>query len=68
MAKKWFGQKDKNMRKVYVDIKVRLIITADEGVDINNVVNEMNTDFVSTTDGAEIQDAEITETEIINSK
>lgn len=56
------------MRKVYVDIKVRLIITADEGVDINNVVNEMNTDFVSTTDGAEIQDAEITETEIINSK
>ena len=56
------------MRKVYVEVKVRLIIQAEEGVDINDVIQEMDYDFESTTPGAGILEAEILEHEITDSK
>jgi len=55
-------------RKVYVDVRARLIIQADEGVDISEVLAEMEYDFTSNTDGADIEDTEIKDWEIIDSK
>jgi len=48
-------------RKVYVDVTVRLIINAEENVKISNVIQEMDYNFTSNHD-----DAEIVDTEIIN--
>lgn len=56
------------MRKVIVEIKVKLVINADEGVDISEVVNESAYDFISQTEGAEIEDTEILDSTITDSK
>ena len=55
-------------RKVFVEVKVRLVINADEGVDIGNVINEADYNFTSQTEGAEIEDTEILDHEITDSK
>ena len=55
-------------RKVYVNVTVRLIIRADEGVEINNVLEDMEYDFTSQTEGADIEDTEVQNWEIIDSK
>ena len=55
-------------RKVYVTVTTRLIIRADEGVDIDEVIQEMDYDFTSQTEGADIEDTEITDYEITDSK
>lgn len=56
------------MRKVYVDVTVRLIIRADDKVNINEVLDEMDNEFTSTTEGAEIEDTEIRDVNIVYSK
>jgi len=56
------------MRKVYVTVKARLIIEVEEGIEISEVINEMDYDFISETEGAEIVDTEITDHEVTNSK
>jgi hypothetical protein len=58
------------MRKVFVKVEVNLVINADEGVDIDDVLAEMDYDFhvCKETDGAEIIDSEITDWEITDSK
>jgi hypothetical protein len=55
-------------RKVYVNVTARLIIRADEGVDIEEVLSEMDYSFTSTTTGAEIEATEIEDTEVTDSK
>ena len=55
-------------RKVYVEVKTRLIINADEGVDISEVIQEMNYDFTSQTNGVDIEDTEILDFEVTDSK
>jgi hypothetical protein len=55
-------------RKVYVDVKVRLIIRQDDGVETSEVVNEMEYDFTDTTGNATIEDMEITDYQIVDSK
>ena len=56
-------------RKVQVELKVLLTIRADDDVNIHtDVLNEMDYDFTSTTDGADIEDSEILDAEIIDSK
>jgi hypothetical protein len=55
-------------RKVYVNVTVRLIIRADEGIDINNVLEDMEYDFTSQTEGADIEDTEVQDWEITDSK
>lgn len=55
-------------RKVYVEIKARLIIEAEDGVNINEVLSEMDYDFSSNTAGASIVDTEIQEHEVTDSK
>jgi len=56
------------MRKVYVDVSVRLVINIDEGVDIGDVINEMEYSFSDTTTNADIVDTEITGFEVTDSK
>ena len=55
-------------RKVYVEVTTRLIIRADQGQDIDEVLENMDYEFNSTHDTAEIEDTEITAWEIKDSK
>ena len=56
------------MKKVYVNVLVRLIIQMDEGTEVNTVLSDMDYNFTSRTDGADIEDTEIIEQEVIDSK
>jgi hypothetical protein len=56
------------MRKVYVEVKVKLIINMDDGVEVQEVVNELDYSFNSQTDGATIEDTEILDHEVKDSK
>ena len=55
-------------RKVYVEAKVRLIITMAEGVEVADVINEMDYNFISATSLATIVDTEILEYHVKDSK
>jgi hypothetical protein len=55
-------------RKVYVNVKVRLIIRADEGEEIQHILDEMDYSFKDTTGKAQIEDMEIQDYEITDSK
>jgi hypothetical protein len=59
---------EEQMRKVYVEVKTRLIIQADEDTEIADVISEMDYDFTSQTDGADIVDTEIRDFEVTDSK
>ena len=57
------------MRKVIVEVKVKLVINMDEGVEVSDVISEMDYDFdASEIDGADIEDTEILDHEVIDSK
>jgi len=56
------------MRKVYVNVKVSLIINADDDQEISDVLSEMGYDFYSQSHGAEIEDSTIEDWEITDSK
>ena len=55
-------------RKVYVDVKVRLVINMDEGITVGKVVEELDYNFASTMDEADLLESEILDFEIIDSK
>lgn len=56
-------------RKTYIEVKVRLIIRADEDfVDMGQIIDEMDYDFSSNTEGADIEDTEIMDYEVTDSK
>jgi len=56
------------MRKIYVEVKTRLIIQADEGVSVDEVLENMDYNFISQNDGANIVDTEIQTWEVTDSK
>ena len=56
------------MRKVYVTLNVQLIIEVEEGIEINEVINEMEYDFTSKTEDAVIVDSSIEGDEVTDSK
>ena len=47
------------MKKVYVQVQVKLILNVEEGVDINDVINEMDYNFESVNPNAIIYDSTI---------
>ena len=53
------------MNKEYVDVTIRLTINAQEGIDIHEVISEMDYTFTSNTEGVEIVDTDIEDYEII---
>ncbi len=55
-------------RKVTVEVKVKLTINMDEGIEVSEVINELDYDFTSNTDGADVEDTEITDHEVTDSK
>ena len=55
-------------RKAYVEVKVKLIIRADEGEEISHILDEMDYNFSDTTGNATIEDTEILDYEIKDSK
>ena len=56
------------MRKVTIELKVNLSILANEGVEISEVINELDYNFSDTTGHADILDTEIQNYEILDSK
>ncbi len=56
------------MRKVTVELEMRVVMKVDEGVEISDVVNELDYQVNDTTSTADILDTEITDYEVIDSK
>jgi hypothetical protein len=56
------------MRKVTVKLEMRIVMSVDEGVEISEVVNELDYDINDTTTTADILDTEITGYEVVDSK
>lgn len=55
-------------RKMYVNVTVRLIIDADEDIQLSEVIQEMDYNFAFLGDGAFIEDSEILDYELNDSK
>ena len=56
------------MKKVFVEVKARLVINMDEGETVEEVINEMDYDFSSNSDGADIEDTQILDYEVTDAK
>ena len=56
------------MRKVTVKLETRIVMSVDEGVEISDVVNELDYQINDTTTAADILDTEITDFEVVDSK
>lgn len=56
------------MRKVTIELEMRVVMSVDEGVEISDVVNELDYQINDTTSTADILDTEITDYEVIDSK
>lgn len=56
------------MRKVTVKLEMQLVMLVDEGIEISQVVNELDYDVNDTTTAADILDTEITGYEVVDSK
>lgn len=47
------------MRTVTLTIQVKAVIKVDEGVEVGEIINELNYNFADTTTKADIEDTEI---------
>lgn len=55
-------------RKVYVVVTTRLIVEMEEGIEMGEVIQEMDYNFTSQTEGVDIVDTEIRDYNIEDSK
>jgi hypothetical protein len=55
-------------RKVTVEVKIKLVIRIDEGTEVSQVIDEMDYRFNDTTGSATIEDTEILDQEVTDSK
>ena len=55
-------------RIMEIVVKVKLMVRADDVADISDIIDEMEYDFSDTTTKADIEDTEIIDWEIIDSK
>ena len=56
------------MRKVTIKLEMRVVMAVDEGVEISDVVNELDYTVNDTTTAADILDTEISGYEVLDSK
>lgn len=56
------------MKTINLMLKVKLVVKTDDDVNIFDVVNEMDYHFADTTETATVEDAEIVETEVTDSR
>jgi hypothetical protein len=55
------------MRKVTLKLEMRIVMSVDEGIEISEVVNELDYQVNDTTTAADILDTEITGYEVVDS-
>lgn len=56
------------MRKVYIKVEVRLIVNMDDGIQVSDLIENMDYDMTSQTEGADITETEIRDYEVMDSK
>ena len=56
------------MRKVYVQVTMQLILEMDDGIEVSQVISEMETNITSKTAGADIMDVDLLTHEVTDSK
>jgi hypothetical protein len=56
------------MRKVTIKLEMRMVMLVDEGMEISEVVHELDCQVNDTTTAADILDTEITDYEVVDSK
>ena len=56
------------MRKVYVDVVTRITMNMDDGVDVSDVISDMDYEFTSPTEACDFEDTEIKDYNVIDSK
>jgi hypothetical protein len=56
------------MRKVYIEAQFKIVIEVEEGIEISEVMDELDWGFVSMTDNADIADVEMLDYEVKDSK
>ncbi len=56
------------MRKVTIRLEMRVVMAVDEGIEISEVVNELDYTVNATTTAADILDTEITRYEVVDSR
>ena len=56
------------MRKVYIEVISRIIVRANDDQSIDEVLENMDYNFISNSDGADIEDMEIRDWEVKDSK
>ena len=56
------------MRKVYVEVTTRLIIRMDDDADLDDILSNMDYEFSSNNDDADIEDMEIRGHEVMDVK
>jgi hypothetical protein len=56
------------MRKVYIELKVKLIMNLEDGVEVSNAIDEMDYIFNLEDEHGEMVDTEILDYEILDSK
>lgn len=54
-----------NMEKVHLTVTVHLYIDVEDGINLNDVVNELDYNFADTTDMARIVDTHISDFNIV---
>ena len=55
-------------RKVAVVVEVKLLIRSDDDIELSEIMDEMEYNFIDTTTKAEVEDTEITDYQILDSK
>jgi len=55
------------MRKVTIKMEMRVVLSVDEGIEISEVVNELDYQVNDTTTAADILDTEITGYDVVDS-
>jgi len=55
------------MRKVTLKLEMRIVMSVDEGIEISEVINELDYQVNDTTTAADILDTEITGYEVVDS-
>ena len=56
------------MNKVYVEVKIKLVMNVNSSSDVSEIINEMDYNFVDNTGDADIVDTEMLDYEIVDSK
>lgn len=56
------------MRKIKVKVELELTMIIDEGVDVGEIIDDLEYEFTDTTTQATIEDTEIIDYEVVDSK